>query len=225
LTKKIIQYQPAIYPEIKTLAAWVGEYLRFYETPFGGNVLRREAEYIRNWLGGCRKILDVGCGPGVFERELSDLNIVGVDSNPEMINAARALSKTEFKVAQAEHLPFQHSSFDGVFFTSSLAFIDDYVKAIDEAARVLVPDGRVAALLCNTESAYFKDKLERGEYTSKNIKHTDMKPILDHLSTKFNISGEYMLGVRDGRIVDTSDAKLASIYAVKGTVKRRSRVK
>ena len=184
------------------------KYSAFYDTSIGVEILRKETEYIRSWLSNCETIIDVGCGPGVFERELSDLNVIGVDSSPEMIKIAKRKSKAEFKVAQAESLAFPDERFDGVFFISALSFIGDYQKAIDEAARVLMPGGRIVALMCNTRSNYFKEKLEKGGYT-----------IIDYLSERFNMGGEYMIGVKNGRIVDTDDPKLASIYALKGTVR------
>ena len=199
------------------------DYLKFYETPFGREVLRIEAGYIRGWLGDCNRILDVGCGPGAFEGELPELNIVGIDSNPKMIKVARENSDAEFKVGSAEKLPFPNSSFDGVFLVSALAFIDDYRKAIDEVARTLIPNGKIVALLCNTESNYFREKLASGRYTASNIKHNDMKSILAYLSTRFDLDGEYMIGVDGDRLSDTVDAKMASIYAVKGTVKSGGR--
>jgi len=195
------------------------EYIKFYETPFGQGILRRESTYIRDWLHECNRILDVGCGPGIFEEKLSDLNIVGVDSDPEMVQAAKQKVENEFRLANAEELPFPDASFDGIFFVTSLEFIEAYIKAIDEAARVLSRRGRIVALILNPESQYFKDRLSRGGYIAESVKHTDIKGIKSYLSTKFDISGGYFLGVTGNRVFDSDDPSYASLYAIRCRLK------
>ncbi len=197
----------------------VHDYLRFYETDFGRKILRREAEYIRSFLSDCDKILDVGCGPGVFEKELSDLDIVGLDADSVMIAAAQSIAGNEFRVSNAEKLPFQEGSFDGLFSVATLCFMDDPFRAVDEWARVLRPKGKFVALLCNPHSHHFQGMLTRGGYTARNLKHTDFTPIVDYLEGKFNTQGEYFLGVKDESVFDSDNPKTASIYAVKGTLK------
>jgi len=49
----------------------------------------------------------------------------------------------EFRVADAEALPFEDSSFDAVLSTFGLMFSPDQAKAASEMARVCRPGGRI----------------------------------------------------------------------------------
>ncbi len=202
-------------------SAEIKGYLDFYKTDFGREILKQEADYVRAWLGGCERVLDVGCGPGVFERELKELNITGVDSSPEMLEAARGLADGRFVLASAEELPFLDSSFDGLFFITSLEFTSDYRKALAEAARVLSEEGRLLILLFNKKSAYFKGMMARGGYVKKNISYPGLSPekIRKELSEGFNVTGEYLLGIEGKRVFPSSDAKDCALYAIKGVKK------
>jgi len=195
------------------------EYLEFYETGLGREILRREADYVRAWLGGCKRILDVGCGPGVFEEELKELDITGVDSSPEMLEAARAIADNQFVLGSAEELPFTESSFDGLFFITSLEFTSDYQKALAEAARVLSKGGRLLVLMFNPGSAYFKGMLAKEGYTKMNIQHTNMslENVEGYISKRFGTTGEYVLGIDGGRISPSQHPRHAALYAIKGS--------
>ena len=191
-------------------------YLDFYKTHLGHEILRRETGYVRAWLGDCERILDVGCGPGVFEKELQDMDITGIDASPEMIKLAGENSGNRFIIGRAEELPFSDSSFDGVFFITSLEFTQDYGKSLDEAARVLKEGGKILILMLNPESQYFREKLKKGSYIATNIKHTDLNAIKDYSSKKFDITVEYLLGIRGKEVFVSKDPRYASLYVIKG---------
>lgn len=198
----------------------VDKYLSFYETETGRSILESEAGYLRGQLRGCGRILDIGCGPGVFERELTGLDITGVDPSDEMLEAARKNAGNEFVRARAERLPFPDASFDCVFFVASLEFTGDHEKALDEAARVLCKGGRLVILMLNPKSGYFKRMMEKEGYTRGNIKHAlNPKDIERRLSGGFEVSSGYMLGIEGGRTFESCDPEKAALYAVKG-VKR-----
>ena len=80
--------------------------------------------------------LDVGCGPG-FTMELlrALMRVEGVDNDLEMVRAA---SSKGLKVAQAdgEDLPFQDSSFDIVYCSFLLLWVNDPEKVLGEMKRV-----------------------------------------------------------------------------------------
>lgn len=194
-------------------------YRSFYDSVLGREVLSWEANAIRDWLGKCSRILDVGCGPGAFEGELSDLDIVGVDKDAEMVAVGRREEKGTFVVADAESLPFHNGSFDGLFFVSSLAFIDDVKKTVAEAKQVLSAGARVIALLCNPQSAYFTEKRADGEYTSTHLKHRNLKGLVAGLSEAFNITGDYQLGINDSQTFESHDRETASLYVLRGVAR------
>ncbi len=196
-------------------------YLEFYRTKFGRQVLKHEAAYVRRHLRGCERVLDIACGPGVFERELSDMNITGVDHATRMIGLARTQAKNHFHVGKAEKLPFPKSSFDGVFTVASLPYISDYRRSLDQAARVLTKDGKIVVLMVNPRSHYSRETLSKSGYHKRNIKHPNLSPaeVEAHLSKRFEITGEYFLGIRGKTLFPSKDPRHAAIYAIKGGLK------
>jgi SAM-dependent methyltransferase len=102
------------------------------------------------------RTLDVGCGEGRLARDLAALghDVVGIDSSPTMIAAAReAAPELELDVADAAALPFADASFGLVVAFMSLQDIDDLAGAIREAARVLAPGGRLCLAIVHPISS------------------------------------------------------------------------
>ena len=92
-------------------------------------------------------VLDVGCGSGATAAYLArnrGCEVMGVDILPRMIDRSRELveqkgvsRQTEFRVADAQDLPFSDRYFDAVITESVTAFPEDKRKAIGEYFRVL----------------------------------------------------------------------------------------
>lgn len=92
--------------------------------------------------------LDIGCGEGRFPRDLKarGYEVVGVDASPTLIEHARAADpEGDYRVADAASLPLADASVQLVAALLSLHDIDDMAGAVAEAARVLVPGGRLCA--------------------------------------------------------------------------------
>ena len=194
----------------------VERFIRFCASDFGRKVMDAEADYLRKKLAGRKKILEIGCGIGAFEQRLSDLNITGLDSSEAMLEEARKRSNKTFIRGSAYHLPFPDSSFDAVFFVTTLEFLDDYKKAIEETARILEKGGKLIVMVLNPESEYFKSHYQKpGDYFRK-IKHMDFEEILERISKFFEMEAEYFLGIRGNEIFDTQDKKFAALYVIKG---------
>jgi len=195
----------------------VEKFIKFCSSDFGKRVLEREAEYIRRELIGYQKILDVGCGIGQFEQKLQNLNITGLDNSEEMLIEARKRSDKKFILGNAEKLRFKDSSFDAVFYVTTLEFIDDYKKSIDEAVRVLEPEGKLVVMLLNPESEYFKAHMQKEDSYFRKIKHTNLMEIKSYISKFYQISKEeYFLGIRGQQVFDSSDKRFTSLYVVIG---------
>jgi ArsR family transcriptional regulator len=95
------------------------------------------------------RIADVGCGNGKLSALLasSGNDVIGVDNAEEQIRLARELYEgrpgLSFAVAEAEALPFPEESVDVVLFSHSLHHMPRPERALNEAARTLVPRGRM----------------------------------------------------------------------------------
>ncbi|MBN1940640.1 MAG: methyltransferase domain-containing protein [Candidatus Diapherotrites archaeon] len=195
-------------------------YSDFYRTRFGKEVLEREALLVANELKGCEKILSAGCGPAFLEsrlKQLSKAEVTGLEQNPEMLK--EACEKIEAVRGNAEKMQFASKSFDCILFVTSLEFIQNYKKAVAEAARILNSNGRILALILNPESAYFKEHAQRKSSYFRKIKHTNLRKIKGEAEKFFSIEGSYCLGIKDKTIFDSSDKKTAVLYVLKGIKK------
>ena len=92
-----------------------------------------------------RRTIDIGCGEGRLTRCLKALghNVVGVDTSPSLIAAARGLDPSvDIRLADAAALPFNDASADLAIAFMSLHDINAMPAAVREVARVLEPGGR-----------------------------------------------------------------------------------
>jgi SAM-dependent methyltransferase len=89
-----------------------------------------------------KRILDVGCGLGMYVSQLRQFSdqVYGVDVDHEKVaQASRWLPNLQ--VSPAERLPFEDESFDVVLLNEVLEHVEDDRRAIREAYRVLAPGG------------------------------------------------------------------------------------
>ncbi len=100
--------------------------------------------------GKINSLLEVECGTAQVTRLLRerfhDSKIVATDLNPGMLELAKKIvsteDKIEWRVANAEELPFDDKVFDAVICQFGLMFVPDKQKAVNEAYRVLKQGGR-----------------------------------------------------------------------------------
>ena len=98
------------------------------------------------------KILDICCGTGDVERILSKtkfkLDITGVDFSEQMLRISRHKCPdfADFIKADATDLPFESNQFDVITMTFGLRNIQERKQAIQEAYRVLKPNGQMLHL-------------------------------------------------------------------------------
>jgi len=197
----------------------VEKFVRFCSSDFGRRVLDWESGYLHERLKDRKRILDVGCGIGSFEERLAGLDITGLDSSEEMLQEARRRSSKTFVLGDAQRLPFANSSFDAVFFVTSLEFLDDYGKAIAEAARVLEEKGKLVVLMLNPASHYFGSHASRPDSDFRRIRHTDIREIERYVSKYFEAEEGYIMGIDGERIFETSETEWAALYAIIGVKK------
>lgn len=119
-----------------------------------------------------RRILDVGCGAGIAEVQLSRLRLsqvqlVAVDLLVSRVAQARAAAQSHniralFSAADACALPFTDGAFDSAFCIAVLQHIGDVPKAVRELARVTRPEGRIVAVEPDNAGRYFYSSLDVG---------------------------------------------------------------
>lgn len=108
-------------------------------------------------------ILDIGCADGVFTevilRTSNAKKVIGIDVLGKSINWARVHwrkeKRLEFKVADAQSLPFEDGTFDAIFALEVLEHVYRPKKALKEIKRVLKKGG-YAIFLVPTDSLLFK---------------------------------------------------------------------
>ena len=125
--------------------------------------LKKEIDKLRLKSGD--KLLEVGCGQGVFLKRIVKtygVDAVGVDVSEKSIKYARQNQKgrlVEFVVGDALNLPFQNDSFSVVISFDLLEHIADQEKAVEEMTRVLKPEGLLIIYSLNKRYKYTLDWL------------------------------------------------------------------
>jgi ubiquinone/menaquinone biosynthesis C-methylase UbiE len=111
------------------------------------------------WLDAAKNLkwIEVGCGNGAFTEELiahcAPLEVTAVDPSEGQLSFARTRSGVrlaQFRLADAQALPFPDSSFDAAAMALVITFIPDPAKAVAEMARVVRPGGLVATYMWDT---------------------------------------------------------------------------
>jgi ubiquinone/menaquinone biosynthesis C-methylase UbiE/DNA-binding HxlR family transcriptional regulator len=99
-------------------------------------------------------IADLGAGEGAFSLLLAQRakKVIAVDASAKMVEVARdqairyGAANIDCRVGDMEELPIDSASVDLVFFSQSLHHALHPDRAVSEAARILVPGGRVVIL-------------------------------------------------------------------------------
>lgn len=96
-----------------------------------------------------RRVLDAGCGPGLYAEALlaQGAAVVGFDQSPEMVRLARRRAGDRFDVRVHDFASpldwLDDATFDAALLALVLHHVDDRVGALRELHRVLRPEGRL----------------------------------------------------------------------------------
>jgi len=123
---------------------------------------RRKTDVIRETLAvkNNQVVLDIGCGSGVqlneIGREQGYALAIGIDVNMSAIRFARgrALSNTEFLIADAQHLPVKSSSTDKIICAEIIEHLKSPDYLVNEIDRVLKRGGGVVITTPNDRSVW-----------------------------------------------------------------------
>lgn len=129
------------------------ETARALERAYHKRDMLRRRRHVRQALaaGPGERLLDVGCGPGFYVRELLDAvggagSIVAVDSSPEMLALARqrceGQANVSFRQGTANALPVDDCDVDAVLCVQVMEYVADVPGAVAEIHRALRPGGR-----------------------------------------------------------------------------------
>ena len=97
-------------------------------------------------------VVDLGCGTGVLAAALAPHvgRVVGVDQSAAMLRAAArrtaGLPNVELRRGDLEALPLRDGECDAALLVLVLSYLADPAAALAEAARVVKPGGRLAAV-------------------------------------------------------------------------------
>ena len=141
------------------------------------------SKFLTPFLTRTKSLLSVGCGPGVFLREVAEthpeIEVVGVDLSARRVRSAEerlsGLPNARACQGDAMALPFQADSFDLIFCRFLMEYLPDKALAVREMARVCKPGGTI--LLQDLDGQlvwHFPEDTELRRNTER---------VIDHLAT------------------------------------------
>jgi ubiquinone/menaquinone biosynthesis C-methylase UbiE len=137
----------------------------FYNPTHRWSLPKRKLARLALQISPGDRVLDLACGTGINFPHLREMvgesgKVMGLDLSPQMLEFARRLisergwKNVEVREGDAAGLPFEDRSFDKVICSYSLNVIPDFVGALEEIRRVLVPGGRFVSLEMRTDSGW-----------------------------------------------------------------------
>lgn len=102
------------------------------------------------------QVIDLGCGTGRLTRQLADRlphsEVLGIDSSPQMLAAARELERPglRFELRMIESIQGQ---WDLVFSHAVLQWLEDHVSLIHRLFRMVRPGGQLAVQIPDNHAA------------------------------------------------------------------------
>ena len=140
---------------------WPEAYDRWFTTPIGALVRKYESELVLDLLKPVcgEKILDAGCGTGVFTFDIlsAGADVIGLDlSLPMLKRAGEKLKGYSFEMVLGNiaSLPFPEGSFDKVVSVTALEFVENGTGALRELSRVTRKGGCIVVATLNRLSPW-----------------------------------------------------------------------
>lgn len=91
-----------------------------------------------------KRILDIGCGLGVYVRKFREFSdrVYGIDIDEKRLKKG-AETTPGLMLAVGEHLPFKDGAFDVIVLNEVIEHVRDDAATLAEAERILAPGGRI----------------------------------------------------------------------------------
>jgi len=147
-----------------------GFYDFWYDTPLGAYADRVEKRAFDSFLKGLNPnslILDLGTGTGVLLQFLlqKKFEVIGIDFSKDMIKKANekiGTNQGSLVLGDIENLPFQNGTFDIVTAMTTLEFVKNVEKLLQEIMRVLKLGGQFILGVLTSLSSWSFDRKIRG---------------------------------------------------------------
>ncbi|RLJ01850.1 MAG: hypothetical protein DRP11_03810 [Candidatus Aenigmatarchaeota archaeon] len=174
------------------------------------------------------RILDLGCGSGVFIEKLKEKgfkNIIGLDINLEHLKYSLTIDKNNTLVlGKGEELPFRRK-FDAVICAEVIEHTKEPFKMLKEMRRILKPGGLLFITTPNKKSSFpilwemwkrWKGKIWSGkelhetDFTPASLKELMEKSGFDVIRTRTILSVSYLIPFfeRKGWVIDIIPDKI-----------------
>ena len=173
--------QAASMPEAREDDARLAEVRRLrkenFEAHAGPDTRERQLVPGRSWAAWARalghllpplRVADLGCGDGYLAIEASRWasRVIAVDRSAAVLTRARGLARRRkvrnivWRRGELERLPIRDAAVDVALLSQALHHADDPARAVAEAARIVVPGGRVLVLdLREHSEAWVRERL------------------------------------------------------------------
>jgi ubiquinone/menaquinone biosynthesis C-methylase UbiE len=165
-------------------------YDKWYDKPFGKTAFKLEKECIEFLCRNLKRpFLEIGVGTGRFAVALKVE--YGVDKSIGVLKFAKERGIKVIR-GEGENTPFVDGSFGAVFLIVTLCFVDDPIKVLKEASRVLKDDGSVILSLILKESpwaSFYEKKGEEGNVFYKIAKFytvSELKSMLKNVGLQIS---------------------------------------
>ncbi|MCK9593299.1 MAG: class I SAM-dependent methyltransferase [Methanoregula sp.] len=158
-------------------------YDHHYDQHRGRSYHKHISTHIMNALPHGGKLLDIGCGTGLFvDRYIkSGGSAIGLDISRKMIEQARRRCRTcDYTIGIGEKIPFCDNSFDAISSLLVFSYVKDPRSMMSEAYRVLKPGGSIA--LCTLGKKLLTRGIPAIYHIGEkiNVKHVVMKDFGEH---------------------------------------------
>lgn len=155
------------FPDFKNKFPLKDWYLRIFGYPYAPR--RNEVVLVFKLLDAKpgEKILDIGCGDGIWTNQLAKTNqvkVIGIDTSKHDLALAKkraelmSIKNVSYKQMDAGKMPFANNSFDKIYSISTFEHIKDEIAALKEVLRILKTGG-IFVLSVPQEKVHFLARL------------------------------------------------------------------
>jgi SAM-dependent methyltransferase len=170
------------------------------------------------------RVADLGCGSGIFTDLLrrAGYTTVGLDISPKLIAVGRSkFPGLELIEGDAENLPFEGESLDGVLLSGLVHHFPDPTRLAAEVGRVLKPGGRFVAFDPNRMNPFMWLYRDRASpfYSPVGVTENE-RPVLAwraaavFANAGFRVQTDYMAGLAYRYVASKKTRALLPIYNV-----------